>query len=134
MITPAYAQAAGGPAGGGDFFVSLLPLILIFAVFWFLLIRPQQKKMKEHQQMLQSLRKGDRVVTGGGIIGRIVKVDDQDNTVTLEIAQGVQVRVVKPTIAERLDKQPQPANQPAPSSSGSGGGLLARLFPSKKQG
>ncbi len=131
MIAPAYAQAAGGPAGGGDLFVSLLPLILIFAVFWFLLIRPQQRKMKEHQQMIQSLRKGDRVVTAGGIVGRIVKVDPQDDQVTVEIAQGVQVRVVKQTIADVLDRKPQPANQPAPATSG--GGLLARLFPSKKQ-
>jgi len=130
MITPAYAQAAGGPAGGGDFFVTLLPLILIFAVFWFLLIRPQQKKMKEHQQMLEALKKGDRVVTGGGIVGRIVKVDASGDTVLVEIAPNVQVRVVKQTIAEVLDKKPQPANQPAPQQ---GGGLLARLFPSKKQ-
>ncbi len=126
MISPAYAQAAGGPAGGGDFFVTLLPLILIFAVFWFLLIRPQQKKMKEHQQMIASLKKGDRVVTAGGIVGRITKVDAGEDTVTVEIAPGVQVKVVKQTIAEVLDRKPQPANQPAPQ--GEGGGLLGRLF------
>lgn len=128
MISPAYAQAAGGPAGGGDFFVTLLPLILIFAVFWFLLIRPQQKKMKEHQQMIASLKKGDRVVTAGGIVGRITKVDAGEDTVTVEIAPDVQVKVVKQTIAEVLDRKPQPANQPAAAQGGGPGGLLGKLF------
>lgn len=128
MIPPAYAQAAGGPAGGGDFFVTLLPLILIFAVFWFLLIRPQQKKMKEHQQMIASLKKGDRVVTAGGIVGRITKVDAGEDTVTVEIAPDVQVKVVRQTIADVLDKKPQPANQPASTQGGGAGGLLGKLF------
>ena len=67
LISPAYAQAAGGDGGGA--FVQLLPLVLIFVVFWLLLIRPQQKKMKQHRGMVAALRRGDRVVTAGGMIG-----------------------------------------------------------------
>ncbi len=128
-ISPAYAQAAGGQ--GGDFFVTLLPLILIFVVFWLLLIRPQQRKVKEHQQMIQNLKKGDTVVTGGGIVGKIVKVDAGDNLLLLEIAPNVQVRVVRHTIAELLGK-PKPANQnQTQQQSGQAGGLLGKLFPKK---
>ncbi len=129
-ISPAYAQAAGGQ--GGDFFVTLLPLILIFVVFWLLLIRPQQRKVREHQQMIQNLKKGDTVVTGGGIVGKIVKVDAGDNLLLLEIAPNVQVRVVRHTIAELLTK-PKPANQNQAQQQGgqAGGGLLGRLFPKK---
>ncbi len=128
-ISPAYAQAAGGQ--GGDFFVTLLPLILIFVVFWLLLIRPQQRKVKEHQQMIQNLKKGDTVVTGGGIVGKIVKVDAGDNLLLVEIAPNVQVRVVRHTIAELLGK-PKPANQnQTQQQSGQTGGLLGKLFPKK---
>ena len=74
LISPAYAQAAGGDAGG---LISFLPLVLIFAVFYFLLIRPQQKKMKAHREMIGNVRRNDRVVTGGGIIGKITKVVDE---------------------------------------------------------
>lgn len=80
-----------------------LPLILIFAIMYFLLIRPQQKKMKDHQNMVSALRRGDQVVTQGGIIGKVSKVKD-DNEVELEIAEGVKVRVVKSTIAQVLNK------------------------------
>ncbi len=130
-ISPAYAQAAGGQ--GGDFFVTLLPLILIFVVFWLLLIRPQQRKVKEHQQMIQNLKKGDMVVTGGGIVGKIVKVDAGDNLLLLEIAPNVQVRVVRHTVAELLTK-PKPANQNRSQQQGDqagSGGLLGKLFPRK---
>ncbi|HFD14921.1 MAG TPA: preprotein translocase subunit YajC [Rhodospirillales bacterium] len=128
-ISPAYAQAAGGQ--GGDFFVTLLPLILIFVVFWLLLIRPQQRKVKEHQQMIQNLKKGDTVVTGGGIVGKIVKVDAGDNLLLLEIAPNVQVRVVRHTIAELLTK-PKPANQnQSRQGEQAAGGFLGKLFPRK---
>ena len=70
FITPAYAQAAGAPAGAGDFIGMILPLVLIMGVFYFLLIRPQQRKMKEHQEMLKKVGKGDTIVTTGGLIGR----------------------------------------------------------------
>jgi preprotein translocase subunit YajC len=84
-------------------FAQFVPLILIFAIMYFLLIRPQQKKMKEHQYMVQNLRRGDQVVTQGGVIGKVSKVKD-DNEVELEIAEGVKVRVVKSTIAQVLSK------------------------------
>jgi preprotein translocase subunit YajC len=95
LISPAYAQtdAAGDPIG---FF---LPLVLIFVVFYFLLIRPQQKRAKEHKAMVAGLHRGDTVVTGGGIIGRVSKVID-DHEVQVEIAEGVKVRVSRPSITE----------------------------------
>jgi len=101
FISPAYAQGAAG--GGGDLFVSLLPLILIFVVFYFLLIRPQQKRMKEHREMLSNLRRGDRIVTGGGIIGTIHKVGGDDE-LTVDIAEGVRVKVMRSTVTTVLAK------------------------------
>ena len=80
-----------------------LPLILIFAIMWFLLIRPQQKKMKEHKAMVEAPRRGDQVVTQGGLIGKVAKVKDDDE-IEVEIAQGVKVRVVKSTVAQVLSK------------------------------
>lgn len=80
-----------------------LPLILIFAIMYFLLIRPQQKKMKDHQNMVAALRRGDQVVTQGGMIGKVVKVKD-DKEIEVEIAEGVKVRVVKATVAQVLSK------------------------------
>jgi preprotein translocase subunit YajC len=105
LVTPAYAQAAGG-AGGA--FASFIPLILIFAIMYFLLIRPQQKKVKDHQKMVEALRRGDQVVTQGGLIGKVTKVKE-DNEVEVELAEGVKVRVVKATIAQVLSKT-EPAN------------------------
>jgi preprotein translocase subunit YajC len=100
FISPAYAQGAGGGFGGLE---SLLPLVLIFVVFYFLLIRPQQKKQKEHRSMLESLRRGDRVVTSGGIIGTITKVQS-DSELILEIADGVKVRAMRGMISDVLSK------------------------------
>ena len=80
-----------------------IPLILIFAIMYFLLIRPQQKKMKEHQAMIEALRRGDQVVTQGGLIGKVVKVKE-DNEIEVEIAEGVKVRVVRATIAQVISK------------------------------
>jgi len=97
FISTAYAQAAGAAAAEPNPLISLLPLVLIFVVFYFLLIRPQQKKVKEHKAMLEALRRGDKVVTGGGIVGTIVKVGADDD-VTVEIAEGVRVRVLRSTI------------------------------------
>ncbi|MEO0667097.1 MAG: preprotein translocase subunit YajC [Pseudomonadota bacterium] len=84
-------------------FGQFIPLILIFAIMYFLLIRPQQKKVKEHQQMVEALRRGDQVVTQGGLIGKVAKVKE-DNEVEVELAEGVKVRVVKSTIAQVLTK------------------------------
>jgi preprotein translocase subunit YajC len=79
-------------------------LLLIFAIMYFLLIRPQQKKLKEHAAMLAALRRGDQIITQGGIVGKIVKVKDDSNEVEVEIAEGVKVRVVKSTIATVMNK------------------------------
>ncbi|WP_308916410.1 preprotein translocase subunit YajC [Jannaschia sp. LMIT008] len=100
FVTPAYAQDVGGAAGALG---SFLPLILIFAIMYFLLIRPQQKKVKEHRAMVEALRRGDRVVTQGGLIGKVTKVRD-DNELEVEIATGVNVTVVRSTIAQVLSK------------------------------
>src|SRR5215813_8177689 len=99
LISQAWAQAGG--AGGGDLLVQLFPLILIFVVFYFLLIRPQQAKMKAQREMLSGVKRGDRVVTGGGIIGLVTKVIS-DNELQIEIAEGVRVRLLKQSISEIL--------------------------------
>lgn len=97
FISPAYAQAAGG-SPDGLFAGGLVPLILIFVIFWFLVIRPQQKRMKEHRLMVEAVKRGDTVVTSGGIVGKVTRV--QENELTIEIADGVKVQVVRPTISE----------------------------------
>jgi len=99
FVTPAYAQDAGAASG----LISIIPFILIFVIMYFLLIRPQQKKMKEHQAMVGALRRGDQVVTQGGIIGKVVKVKE-DGEAEVEIAEGVKVRVLKATIANVISK------------------------------
>ncbi|MFD1511202.1 preprotein translocase subunit YajC [Lacimonas salitolerans] len=86
-----------------DAVAQFLPLILIFAIMYFLLIRPQQKKLKEHQKMVEALRRGDQVVTQGGLIGKVSKVKD-DNEIEVELSENVRVRVVKSTIAQVLTK------------------------------
>ncbi|MDG1520872.1 MAG: preprotein translocase subunit YajC [Yoonia sp.] len=83
---------------------SLIPLILIFGIMYFLLIRPQQKKLKEHQLMVEALRRGDQVITQGGIMGKVVKVKDDATEVEVEIANGVTVRVIRSTIATVVSK------------------------------
>lgn len=98
FITPAFAQATGAP-GTGDFIGMILPLVLIMGVFYFLLIRPQQRKAKEHQEMLKKVGKGDTVITAGGFIGRVVKVVD-DNELQVEIGENVKVRVLRSGIAD----------------------------------
>ena len=102
FATPAYAQAAGAGGAGGAF-LQFLPLILIFAIMYFLLIRPQQKKVKEHQAMVAALRRGDQVVTQGGLIAKVTKVKD-DHEIEVELAEGVKVRVVRNTVAQVMSK------------------------------
>ena len=96
LISPAYAQ---GASGGGDFFIQLVPILLMFVIFYLLLLRPQQQKAKQHREMVTNLRRGDTVVTSGGIIGKVTKVRD-DNEIEVEIADNTRVRVVKATVAE----------------------------------
>ena len=100
FVTPAFAQAAGGASSA---FSSFVPLILIFAIMYFLMIRPQQKKAKQHKAMIDSLRRGDQVVTSGGVLGKVSKVSD-DGIVEIEIAEGVKVRVMRATIAQVSNK------------------------------
>jgi preprotein translocase subunit YajC len=104
-----FAQAAAGP-GAGEFIQMVIPLVLIMAVFYFLLIRPQQKKAKDHQSMLSTIAKGDTVVTHGGLIGKVVKVVD-DNELQVEVGENVKVRVLRGGIYEVRGK-----NMPAPSA------------------
>ena len=101
LISPAYAQAAAAPAQT-DSLLTFLPMIAIFVVFYFLLIRPQQKKQKEARAMLDALEKGNEVVTAGGILGRIVKLDEQ--YVTVEIAPNTQMVVQRNAISQLLPK------------------------------
>ena len=98
FITPAYAQVAGGP-GAGDFVGMILPLVLIMGVFYFLLIRPQQRKAAEHSAMLSKVSKGDTVVTVGGLIGKVTKIVD-DNELQVEIGENVKVRVLRGGLSE----------------------------------
>ena len=102
FITEAWAQGAGA-GGGSDFMLQLFPLVLIFIVFYFLLIRPQQSKMKAQREMLAGVKRGDRVVTGGGIIGLVTKVIGE-NELQVELAEGVRVRIIKQTITDILTR------------------------------
>jgi preprotein translocase subunit YajC len=109
LISAAYAQGTGitGLFDNQSALIQFLPLVLIFVVFYFLLIRPQQRKTKDHKTMLDALRRGDRVVTGGGIIGTVARVENPEE-VTVDIADGVRVRVLRSTISSVLAK-PDPA-------------------------
>ncbi len=93
-MTPAYAQL-----GGNDMIMSLLPFILIFVIMYFLILRPQQRRVKQHQEMVNNLRRGDTVVTSGGVIGKVTKVIDA-NEVELQVADGVKIRQSRPMITE----------------------------------
>lgn len=97
FITPAYAQAAG--PGGTDMLMSLLPFVLIFVIMYFLILRPQQKKVKAHQEMVKSVRRGDTVVTTGGLIGKVSRVVD-DSEIELQLAEGVKIRQLRSMISE----------------------------------
>ena len=101
FVSVAYAQSAGDAASQSPFF-QFIPLVLILGVFWFLIIRPQQKKQKEHVRMVDSLRKGDKVISNGGIFGTIIKVGD--DRITLEIASKVQIQIERQQVA-RMDKK-----------------------------
>ncbi len=111
FATPAFAQAAGAATGGGpqDMLIQFLPLIGLVVLFYFLMIRPQQQRMKNHQAMLAAVKRGDTVVLSSGMIGKIVRVEDKE--VGVEVATGVTVKVVKSMIAEvRSRGEPAPAN------------------------
>jgi preprotein translocase subunit YajC len=96
FVTPAYAQTAGG---GGEILMSILPFVLIFVIMYFLIIRPQRMQMKKREEMLKNVRRGDQVVTGGGVLGKVTKVID-DAELEVEISDGVKVRLVRSLIAD----------------------------------
>src|SRR5688572_12743859 len=98
FISPAYAQGLPG-GGGSDFMLQLVPILLMFVIFYFLLFRPQQQRAKQHREMVSNIRRGDTVVTSGGIIGKVTRVRD-DNEIEVEIAEDTRVRVVKATVAD----------------------------------
>lgn len=130
LISPAYAQAAGGAGGGIEAF---LPLILIFVVFYFLMIRPQQKRAKEHKKMLEALRRGDNVLTSGGILGKVTKVDS-DTEVSVEVAKDVVVKVRREMIASVIDKTEPVSGDDAKATEEKTeeAGSLKKLFGGKK--
>jgi preprotein translocase subunit YajC len=99
LITPAFAQGTSLFGGGGDMLTSFLPLVLIFVIFYFLMIRPQQQKAKQHQEMIKNVRRGDTVVTSGGLIGKVTKVIDDDQ-VEVELADGVRVRQIRQMLTD----------------------------------
>jgi len=99
FASPAYAATGGAAAGGtATFLIQIFPLLLIFVIFYFLLIRPQQRRVRQHQEMVGGVKPRDTAVTNGGLIGKVTKVDDHE--VELEIAQGVRVRVVKSMLSD----------------------------------
>jgi preprotein translocase subunit YajC len=97
LVTPAHAQLLGG--GGSDMIMSLLPFVLIFVIMYFLILRPQQRRVKQHQEMVKHLRRGDTIITSGGLIGKVTKVFDDDQ-VEVEIADGVRVRQMRAMVSE----------------------------------
>ena len=99
MISSAFAQSAAGGAGGFSL-QGLLPFVLIFIIFYFLLIRPQQKRVKQHKLMVESLKRGNKVLTAGGILGVVTKATDGSETVTVEISSGVTVELARQMISE----------------------------------
>ena len=110
LISPAYAQSAGTAAtsGGLASLISFAPLVLIFVVFYFLMIRPQQQRLKTQQAAIQAVKKGDNVVTAGGVLGKVTKVEDQ--FVEVEIAPNTRIRVVKATLSDITSANSKPAN------------------------
>ena len=110
-VSPAYAQAVGG-GGAGSILEMLLPFVLIFVIMYFLILRPQRQQAKRREEMLKAVRRGDTVVTNGGIIGKVSKVVD-DAELELQIAEGVKVRVVRSLIAEVRTKGEPVAGEPA---------------------
>ena len=109
FASPAIAATSGAaPGGAASFMVQIFPLLLIFVIFYFLLIRPQQRRVKQHQQMVGEVKPRDTAVTNGGLIGKVTKVDE--NEVELEVAQGVRVRVVKTMLSDVRPHGTKPAN------------------------
>jgi preprotein translocase subunit YajC len=108
MLMMMQAAPAAGPSGASSVLVGIVPWLAIFVIFYFLMIRPQQRQVKEHRAAIAAVKKGDEVVTGGGIRGKVTKVTDEEAEV--EVAQGVRIRVIKSTISQVLTPNTKPAN------------------------
>ena len=110
FATPAFAQTAAGASGGPSVLMQILPLVALMVLFYFLMIRPQQRRMRQHQDMVAGLKRGDTVVLPSGVIGKVVRVEDKE--VGVEVATGVTVKVVRSMISEvRARGEPAPANE-----------------------
>lgn len=114
FITPAFAQGATGAGGGADMLIQLAPFLLIFVVMYFLILRPQQKRAKAHQEMVTALRRGDVIVTAGGLVGKVTRVVDEAE-IELQIADNVRVRQLRSQIATVRAKG-EPAKDEAPAA------------------
>ena len=117
FISPAFAQFGGGSAGGSEMFMQLLPFVLIFVIMYLLILRPQQKRQKQHQEMLKNIRRGDTIVTSGGLVGKVTKVVDDDQ-IEFEISDGVRVRQMRQMISGVRSKG-EPAKEKADSAESS---------------
>ena len=98
MSSPLMLADVAAPSGGASFFIQTIPLVLVFVIFWFLMIRPQQRRVKDHQARIAAVKKGDRVVTGGGLIGKVVKVGESE--VEIELGSNIRVTAVKSTLTQ----------------------------------
>lgn len=110
FVTPAYAQSAGGAP---DMFISILPFVLIFVIMYFLIIRPQRAQLKKRGEMLAAIRRGDTVVTGGGLVGKVTKVNDGSDELEVDLGNGLKVTALRSTIADVRVKGEPVANQNA---------------------
>ena len=128
LISPAFAQSAGG--GGG--LASLLPFVLIFVVFYLFLIRPQQKRAKEHREMVSQLRRGDKVISSGGLVGTVTKSVEGQETVEVEIAKDVKVNIMRTMIADKRAKDDNKGKGGKAAEAPQAKSGLAGLFGGKK--
>lgn len=110
FISQAFAQTAAETSSSGGLSGMILQLVLIFAIFYFLLIRPQQKRIKEHEAKVNALKRGDEIITGGGIIAKVVDIDNNADELKVEIASGITVRIARSTVREVLTEEIQAAN------------------------
>ncbi len=110
FVTPAYAQSAGGTP---DMFISILPFVLIFVIMYFLIIRPQRAQLKKRGEMLAAIRRGDTVVTGGGLVGKVTKVNDGSDELEVDLGNGLKVTALRSTITDVRVKGEPVANQNA---------------------
>lgn len=130
-ISTAFAQEAAKPSGNADFLTGIMPLVLIFVVFYFLLIRPQQKRAKDQRELLSRVKKGDRVLTAGGVIGKVTKAQDGSVTVEVEIADNVRVEVARGQIAGLWNPEALAAANQSKAANDSRPGILKKLFGSR---